>query len=136
MRRLIVTAPARSDLADIRRYTLDRHGLRGADAYDVLLKRALLDLRDDPFRIGSKERPEIGENIRSYHTALSRGRASSRIKSPRHFILYFLPDDDELVISRVLHDSRDLARHVPDDHLERARRIAYGRRDGIPDGDS
>ena len=65
MRKLIITTPARSDLRDIRRYTVDRHGRRAADAYDNLLKQALRDIRDDPFRPGSKERPEIGEGIRS-----------------------------------------------------------------------
>ena len=35
-------------------------------------------------------------------------------------MLYFLPDEDAVVVSRVLHDSRDLARHVPDEHLGQA----------------
>ncbi len=120
MRRLIVTAPARSDLIDIRRYTRARYGVRAADAYDALLKQALRDLRDDPRRPGSSERPEIGRNIRSYHAALSRTRAGSAVRAPRHFLLYFLPDEDAVVVSRVLHDSRDLARHVPDEHLGQA----------------
>lgn len=121
MRRLIVTAPARFDLVDIRRYTRARHGMRAGDAYDGLLRQALRDLRDDPSRPGSRERPEIGAGIRSYHVARSRERAGSRIKAPRHFLLYFLPDDDTVVVSRVLHDSRDLARHIPDEHLQAAK---------------
>ncbi len=121
MRKLSITHPARSDLTGIRRYTIDRYGRTGADAYDALLKQAIRDVWEDPYRPGSRERPEIGANIRSYHSALSRERAASKIKSPRHFILYFLPHDNEVAISRVLHDSRDLARHIPDDHRERAR---------------
>lgn len=120
MRKLIVTAPARSDLAEIRRYTRARYGGRAADAYDALLKQALRDLRDDPLRPGSSERPEIGQNIRSYHTALSRKRAASKVKAPRHFLFYFLSDEDAVVVSRILHDARDLARHIPDEHLEQA----------------
>ena len=121
MRKLTITDPARSDLHDIRRYTLSRYGRVGALAYDALLKQAIRDIREDPFRPGSKERPEIGENIRSYHTLLSRDRAASRVKSPRHFIFYFLPREDEVAISRVLHESRDLPRHVPKNHLKEAR---------------
>ena len=121
MRKLSITHPARSDLTDIRRYTIDRYGRAGADAYDALLKQAIRDVWEDPFRPGSRERPEIGASIRSYHSALSRERAASEVKSPRHFILYFLPHDDEVVISRVLHDSRDPARHIPGGHLEMAR---------------
>lgn len=120
MRRLIVTAPARSDLADIRRYTRARHGVRAANAYDALLKQAMRDLRDDPLHPGSSERPEFGRNIRSYHSALSGKRAASKVKAPRHFLLYFLPDEDAVVVSRILHDARDLARHVPDEHLKQA----------------
>ena len=51
---------------------------------------------------------------------MSRERAAARIKSPRHFVLYFLPRDDEVVVSRILHDSRDLARHVPERHRDLA----------------
>lgn len=120
MRKLIVTVPARSDLRDIRRYTVNRHGIGGADAYDALLKQTLRDIRDDPFRPGSRERSELGEGIRSFHSSLSRGRAGSPIKSPRHFVLYFVPDEDAVAVSRILHDSRDLARHVPGEHRNEA----------------
>lgn len=123
MRKLLITTPAQSDLGDIRSYTQEHYGFLGAQAYDAVLKQALRDLRDDPYRPGSKERPEIGKNIRSYHTSLSRERAGSGVKSPRHFVLYFLPHDDEVVISRILHDSRDLARHVPSRHRKQARAL-------------
>ena len=121
MRKLSITHPARSDLTDIRRYTIDRYGRAGADGYAALLKQAIRDVWEDPFRPGSRERPEIGASIRSYHIARSRERAALAVKSPRHFILYFLPHDNEVVISRVLHDSRELARHIPDDHMKKAR---------------
>lgn len=122
MRRLIITDPARDDLADIRRYTRERWGEHTLDAYDALLKQALLDIRDDPNRPGSKDRSdELLAPIRSYHIALSRGRAGSRIKAPRHILLYFEPQQDTVVLSRVLHDSRDLARHLPDEHRREAK---------------
>ena len=123
MRRLIITDSARSDLLDIRRYTLGRYGETKAKAYDLLIKQALRDLRDDPNRPGSRDRPEIGESIRSYHTALARGRSGSGVKSPRHFVLYFISAADDVVISRILHDSRDLGRHVPRDHLDESRAV-------------
>ncbi len=72
MRKLSITDPARSDLIDIRRFTLNQYGRTTADAYGTLLKQAMRDIREDPFRPGSKERPDIGENIRSYHTAQGR----------------------------------------------------------------
>ena len=119
-RKLTITHPARDDLRDIHAYTVERHGTRGAEVYDGLLKQAIRDVWEDPHRPGSRDRPEIGDGIRSYHTRLSRNRAGGEIRAPRHFVLYFLPTEDEVVVSRVLHDSRDLARHVPDDHLDQA----------------
>ncbi len=86
-RKLLVTGPAQDDLADIHSFTRDRYGPEMAAAYDGLIKRALQDLIDDPFRLGGKARPDIGAGIHSYHISLSRGRASSRIKSPWYFVL-------------------------------------------------
>lgn len=120
---LTLTGPARGDLQEIRAYTLKTYGRAAADAYDALLRRALKDIRADPYRPGSRDRPEIGEHIRSFHIALSRKRAPANVKSPRHFVLYFLPNEREVVVSRVLHDARDLARHVPDRHIDQARNV-------------
>lgn len=118
MRKLTITIPARSDLLGIRTYTVERYESKAANSYDALLKQAIRDVREDPYRLGSKERPEISKNIRSYHTMLSRSRAGSTVKKPRHFIFYFLPNENEAVISRVLHDSRDIVRHIPEEHLK------------------
>ena len=118
MRKLTITKPARSDLLDIRKYTVNRHGHNAANSYETLLEQAIRDLREDPYRLGSKNRPEISKNIRSYHTMLSRTKAGGTVKKPRHFILYFLPNENEIVISRVLHDSRDIIRHIPEEHLK------------------
>ena len=111
---------ARNDLRDIRSYSVEQYGTAGADAYDAVLRQASRDIREGPLRPGIRERPETGKNIRSYHTALSKERAAAGVGSPRHFLVYYLPRDEEVVISRVLHDSRDLARHVPNDRLEQA----------------
>ncbi len=118
MRKLTITNPARTDLLNIRVYTVSRYGRETANSYDTLLKQAIRDVREDPYRLGSKNRPEISKNIRSCHTMLSRARAGGTVKKPRHFIFYFLPNEDEIVISRVLHDSRDIVRHIPEEHLE------------------
>jgi len=107
------THVARQDLIDIRRYTRRTYGARQANAYDALIRQAFKDIAADPFRPGSRERPEIGAGVRSYHISLSRERAGSRIKAPRHFVLYYLPSDSEIAVSRVIHDARDLPRHIP-----------------------
>lgn len=118
MRKITITEPARSDLLDIYKYTVNHYGHNAANSYEILLRQAIRDVREDPYRLGSKSRPEISKNIRSYHTMLSRTKAGGTVKKPRHFILYFLPTENEVVISRVLHDSRDIARHIPEEHLK------------------
>ena len=121
MRKLVITDPARADLLEIESYTLHTYGDLAAIAYSNLIQQALADIRENPELLGSSARPEIRGDLRSYHTALSRKRSAPPVKKPRHFILYFEAKDDEVVISRVLHDARDIQRHIPDDHIERSK---------------
>lgn len=114
---LVITAPAQTDLADIRIYTFDQYGSAGVEAYDAVLKQALRDIRDDPNLTGSKDRSDDLriEGIRTYHIMHSRVRAGAKVKKPRHLILYLHPKENVVVVLRILHDSRDLIRHLPDD---------------------
>ena len=53
----------------------------------------------------------------TYHLLYSRDRvpkATGRVGKPRHFLLFRIATDGCLEIGRVLHDSMDLKRHVPD----------------------
>lgn len=115
------THKADQDLKEIRDYTVERYGRDAARAYTKLLRQAFKDIQENPHRLGSKERSDVSDHVRSYHVSLSKDRSQSTIKSPRHVVLYFLPKEDEVVISRVLHDSRDLARHLPDRDADRAK---------------
>lgn len=93
-------------------------GERAALRYDALIKQALKDIAADPERPGSKERPEIMiEGARTYHLSLSRSHVSSPgVKEPRHFLLYRHRGDSVIEVARILHDGRDLHRHLPDDY--------------------
>lgn len=64
------------------------------------------------------ERPEIMiEAARTYHLAFSRGRADGQaVKIPRHFVLYRLRDKGVIEVGRVIHDARDLTRHLPEEY--------------------
>ena len=66
---------------------------------------------------GSKERPEIMvKGARTYHFEFSRKRVSGPgVKEPRHFLLY-RRRGNLIEVARILHDSSDLARHLPDDY--------------------
>ncbi len=65
-------------------------------AYKALIKQAVRDIGADPERLGSKERPEImTKGARTHHLEVSRSRVSgSRVKAPRHFLLYRRRDRD------------------------------------------
>lgn len=109
---LVITEPARSDLAAIGKYTQQNYGSGGLQAYNALMMQALRDITEDPFRPGSRARPEISEHSRSYHIGLSKTRAQSEVKSPRHFVLYYVHDNDDLLVKGVLHESRDIERRI------------------------
>ncbi|HQV12847.1 MAG TPA: hypothetical protein PKW52_16025, partial [Nitrospira sp.] len=63
--------------------------------------------------IGVKERPEIGSNIWTLHVARN-GRKG------RHFIMFQVAgaqDRKVIDVLRLLHDSMDLERHLPQNDL-------------------
>ena len=111
-----LTGPARRDLSGLMEWTVQEFGERAALRYDTLIKQALKDIGADPERPGSKERPEIMvRGARTYHLECSRNRVSgSKVKEPRHFLLYRRRDDGVIEVARILHDGRDLQRHLPE----------------------
>jgi toxin ParE1/3/4 len=113
-----VTGPARRDIAAIVKRSLQEFGEAASLRYRTLIRQALLDIEADPERPGSKKRLEIMiEGARTYHISLSRTRVSgSRVKEPRHFLLYRRREDGVIEVARILHDGRDLQRHLPEDY--------------------
>jgi len=124
---LVITDPAKDDIAGIKSYTKENYGNEGVKAYTALVNQALRDVRDDPFRPGSRARPEINDDTRSYHISLSKDRAESSVKSPRHFIIYHLHQNDDLLIKGVLHEARDIPRQIETRELENRFEVKRGR---------
>ena len=119
MPRYIVSPAAQRDIESILAWTHERFGLQGRLRYEALLVRTILDVADDPERIGSQTRPEIAATARTYHLYHSRNGvavAIGRVRHPRHFLLYRTREDGRVEIGRVLHDSMDLLRHLPDEY--------------------
>jgi toxin ParE1/3/4 len=93
-----------------------RFGKRAALRYRALLKQALRDIAADPERPGSRPRPEVADGVRSYHLFFSRDRARTAlgvVGEPRHFLIY-RHCEKRIDVVRVLHDARDLRRHLPE----------------------
>ena len=114
--RLHVTGPARPDIAVILKRSLQDFGEAASLRYRVLIRQALLDIEADPERPGSQKRPEImSQGARTYHISLRRARVSGlRVKAPRRFILYRRREDGVIEVAHILHDGRDLDRHLPE----------------------
>jgi toxin ParE1/3/4 len=117
-RGLHITGPARRDIASIIRWSLQDFGGDAALRYEALILQAFRDLQADPERTGAKQRPELAENVFAYHLRHSRDRARlgfRTVRTPRHFILY-RRQGQAIEILRLLHDARDLERHLSEEH--------------------
>jgi toxin ParE1/3/4 len=112
---------ARQDVREVLRWSEQEFGELVAARYRALIKQAVRDIGDDPLRPGSKARPEIMiKGARTYHLSFSRNRvAGPGVKEPRHFLLYRRRDDGVIEVARILHDGRDLQRHLPEDYRNR-----------------
>ena len=117
-----VTGPARRDIAAIVEWSFQEFGEAAALRYEALIFQALLDLAADPERPGSRERPEIMiEGARTYHLAYSRTSVKGEsVKTPRHFLLYRRAGERVIEVGRILHDARDLTRHLPEEYRRSA----------------
>lgn len=120
MPRFILAPAAEEDIQSILAWTHEHFGEPARLRYEALLIRAMTEVADDPDRFGSFARPEIAREIRTYHVHYSRNRTAPRgrrVKRPRHFILYRRRADGVVEIGRILHESVDLKRHVPENYL-------------------
>jgi toxin ParE1/3/4 len=115
---LVLSGPARRDIAAIVKRSFREFGKAAAERYEALLVQALRDIAEDPERPGSVERPEIRvSGARTYHLWHSRSRVEGpSVKAPRHFLLYRRRDDGAVEVARVIHDARDLVRHLPESY--------------------
>jgi toxin ParE1/3/4 len=109
---VVLSPAARQDIENLLLWSLDKFGADAAQRYRKLLIQALRDIEADPMRPGSRTRPELHKDARIYFLSSSRASVEGkRVKAPRHFLLYRVRSN-RLEVGRILHDSRDLARHL------------------------
>lgn len=109
---------ATRDIEHILAWTQEHFGESGRRHYEILIAQAIRDIRDDPHRPGCVDRSEWFPGAVSYHLAFSRRRVNDpaqRVVRPRHFIVFRWADDGILEVGRVLHESMDPPRHLPDE---------------------
>ena len=103
--RLVLSAAAEADLANIAAWTAETFGARQAEVYADALLDCVDELTANPFLERSRARDEIAPGLRSLHMSKSGRRG-------RHFILY-RAEDGALTIVRILHESMEMERHLP-----------------------
>jgi toxin ParE1/3/4 len=93
MRHIILLSPlAKNDLFAIAEYTMQKWGNNQADIYLDKIDKALLKIQDNP-NIG-RVRSDISDRHRSF-------------LMEKHLLVYTV-EDTEIIISRILHHSRDI----------------------------
>ena len=118
-RRIILAPAARVDIRQALIWSQERFGERAAVRYGDLIKQALRDIAADPERPGSQARADLARDMRTYHLFFSRDRARSElgiVRKPRHFMVYRRRGENAIDVVRVLHDARDLERHLPEEY--------------------
>lgn len=101
-----LAAQAELDFFEIITWTIENFGERQAETYAETLTLAIEALHDGPEQLAAKVRDDIGPCIRTLHVA-RQGR------SGRHFVVFSEAKDQYIDVLRLLHDSMDLARHIP-----------------------
>jgi toxin ParE1/3/4 len=101
-----LAAQAELDFFEIITWTIENFGERQAETYAETLTLAIEALHDGPEQLGAKARDDIGPGIRTLHVA-RQGR------NGRHFVVFREAQDQYIDVLRLLHDSMDLARHIP-----------------------
>jgi toxin ParE1/3/4 len=101
-----LAAQAELDFSEIITWTLENFGERQAEAYAETLTLAVESLHGGPEQLGVKARHDFGPGISTLHVA-RQGR------SGRHFVVFSEAKDQCIDVLRLLHDSMDLARHIP-----------------------
>jgi toxin ParE1/3/4 len=90
-------------------YSAIRFGSAAKDRYAALIADALQDISVEPMGTGTRERPELGDGIVARH--LRSSATGSGVRDPRHIVFYRVVGAHVDVL-RVLHDARDLQRHL------------------------
>ena len=104
--RVRLTLQAESDFLEISRWTADNFGALQTASYAETVTLAIEALHGGPEVVGTKARDEIAKGVRTLHVA-RQGRKG------RHFLVFRAAEGQIIEVLRLLHDSMDLARHVP-----------------------
>ncbi len=111
---VVIAASAEADFVQIIEWTAERFGARQANVYADILMAVLEALAEGPTIVGAKPRDDLAKGVWALQAARQRQKA-------RHLILFRVKSGEgrrAIEVLRILHDSMDLARHVPTDKAD------------------
>lgn len=114
--KVVLSLAAQLDIREALVWSEQKFGNLASRRYRALLKQALRDIAADPELPGSRYTPRLSRGVRTYHLFFSRDHVrggAGIVRSPRHFLIYRKRGSAEIEIIRLLHDARDMERHVP-----------------------
>jgi toxin ParE1/3/4 len=107
-----VSHAAQADIISILAWSNEQFGEEARKRYEALIAAAIRDAATRTDDVGQTPRPELEEDVFSWHLSQSRTRSrGGSVHRPRHFLICRL-DGDILVIGRVLHDAMDVQRYA------------------------
>lgn len=110
--------PGQEDIIDILHWSEENFGQAARERYAALIATAVREVAAAPEGIGSTDRSELGESVRSWHLRESRHHASGpMVRRPRHVVFYAV-NDGEVLIVRILHDAMEPSRHLGPDRSD------------------
>lgn len=118
MARYRLAPAARSDVMEILAHSHKIFGLAARRRYRGLLEAAFSLLAEQPGRLGTLDRSDLGAGCMQFHLRLCPPSVltEGRVRQPRHAIYFRVSEPGLIDILRVLHDRMDPHRHVDNDN--------------------
>ena len=109
--RVRLSQAAEDDFLAIVAWTATHFGNVQAQKYAEVLTLSITALHKGPDVIGAKTLDNIGQGLKSLHVARM-GRKGS------HFVVFRAATENIIDVLRMLHESMDLARHLPSENSQ------------------
>jgi len=117
VRRVRITGPAQRDIFSAVQRSSDDFGPQARDRYRRLLDQALIDLGEEPNRVGVLSIDDVREGYFTYHIKSSIERAPKpSVRQPRHLFAFYVDGAGDVILARVFHERQMLSRHLAADH--------------------
>jgi toxin ParE1/3/4 len=108
-----ISFPARADLTNILKTSLENWGEDARARYAALLLHAMGQVAAAPQGPLTRDRGELAPRVRSFHLRHARsGTSQAGVSRPVHVLYYRVRQKDVVEIVRILHERMEPGRHI------------------------